>query len=318
MESGKTPSHRRVNPYEFLKIKIPLIPKTTQDIIISQIIPIEKIITKLKSQTKDQKGIINNVFAKTFGFDFVNADNKKKRMAHFSSLVEVANEELKFDISLKYRYIFNRHIKNQSKIEWVQLGKVVDIKGGKRLQKGQNVTEEDTGFKYVRVDDLNWSGFFDIDNIKYISKKNHNKIQNYIAKKDDILLTIVGATVGKCGLVPAELDGENITENFARLIIKDKGRYLPEYINYCLQSKISIYQIDEFKGRSSQGKLALFRIKKIKVPNLTRNDQQKIVDEIKAELDCQEQIKADINIERNKIDEIIENTIKNSEQGAAH
>ena len=106
-----------------------------------------------------------------------------------------------------------------------------------------------------------------------------------------------------------ELDGENITENFARLIIFDKDSYLPKYVNYCLQSKTSVYQIDEYKGRSSQGKLALFRVKKIKIPDIRSKDQQKIVDEIKAELDQQEEIKKTIESERNKIDGIIEKAI---------
>ena len=264
----------------------------------------------MNHQILQPQEVINKVFARDFGFDLENADEKKKNMIHYSSLIDVANEELKFDISLKYRFIFNKYVKNPSKNEWVELGKVIEVKGGKRLPKGQNITEEDTGFKYVRVDDLSWSGIFDLENIKYISEENHKKIKNYISKENDILLTIVGATVGKCGLVPLELDGENITENFARLIILDKEKYLPEYINYCLQSKTSVYQIDEYKGRSSQGKLALFRIKKIKIPNIKPELQQKIVDEIKAELDKQEEIKSKIESERNKIDEIIEKAIK--------
>ena len=308
LESGKT--HRRVNPIDLLKIKIPLIAKPKQDQIVIQIEPIEKKIKELKAQISQPQEVINKVFAREFGFDLKNADEKKRNMIHYSSLIDVANEELKFDISLKYRFIFNKYVKNPSKNEWIELGKVVEVKGGKRLPKGQNITEEDTGFKYVRVDDLSWSGIFDLENIKYISEENHKKIKNYISKENDILLTIVGATVGKCGLAPLELDGENITENFARLIILDKEKYLPEYINYCLQSKTSVYQIDEYKGRSSQGKLALFRIKKIKIPNIKPELQQKIVDEIKAELDKQEEIKSRIESERNKIDEIIEKAIK--------
>ena len=290
---------------DLLKIKIPLIAKPKQDQVVIQIEPIEKKIKELKAQITPPQEVINKVFAREFGFDLENADEKKKNMIHYSSLIDVANEELKFDISLKYRFIFNKYVKNPSKNEWIELGKIVKVKGGKRLPKGQNITEEDTGFKYVRVDDLSWSGIFDLENIKYITEENHKKIKNYISEENDILLTIVGATVGKCGLVPLELDGENITENYARLIILDKENYLPEYINYCLQSKTSVYQIDEYKGRSSQGKLALFRIKKIKIPNIKPKLQQKIVDEIKEELDKQEQIKSKIESERNKIDEII-------------
>lgn len=291
------------------KLKLPIIDTITQEKIINKISPVEKLILELKAKVLPPQAIIDIVFAKHFGFDIENADKKKKELVHYASLEDLANEELKFDISLKYRYIFLNYIKNPSNIEWIELGKLVVVKGGKRLPKGQNITEEETDYKYIRVDDLSWSGIFDLENIKYISEENHKAIKNYIAKENDILLTIVGATVGKCGLVPAELDGENITENFARLIIKDKENYLPEYVNYCLQSKTSVYQIDEYKGRGSQGKLALFRIKKIKMPKIGKTQQQEIVDEIKAELDKQELLKQQITTERNKIDKIIEDCI---------
>ena len=169
LESGKT--HRRVNPIDLLKIKIPLIPKAKQDQIVAQIEPIEKKIKELKAQITPPQEVINKVFAREFGFDLENADEKKKNMIHYSSLIDVANEELKFDISLKYRFIFNKYVKNPSKNDWIELGKLVEVKGGKRLPKGQNITEEDTGFKYVRVDDLSWSGIFDLENIKFISEE---------------------------------------------------------------------------------------------------------------------------------------------------
>lgn len=282
---------------------------SNSNLLLTEIELIEKNISELATNIKTTQEVIDNVFAIHFGFDIENADKKKRELVHYASLEDLANEELKFDISLKYRYIFLNYVKNPSNIEWIELGKLVDVKGGKRLPKGQNITEEETDYKYIRVDDLSWSGMFDLENIKYISEENHNAIKNYIAKENDILLTIVGATVGKCGLVPAELDGENITENFARLIIKDKDNYLPEYVNYCLQSKTSVYQIDEYKGRGSQGKLALFRIKKIKMPKIGKTQQQEIVDEIKSELDKQELLKQQITTERNKIDKIIEECI---------
>lgn len=307
VETGKT--LKNLSKYYIKQLPILINERTIQDAIVQKIEPIEKSIGVLKEKVLSNEIVINKVFANHFGFDIENADKKKRELVHYASLEDLANEELKFDISLKYRYIFLKYIKNPSNIEWIELGKLVDVKGGKRLPKGQNITEEETDYKYIRVDDLSWSGVFDLENIKYISEENHKAIKNYIAKENDILLTIVGATVGKCGLVPLELDGENITENFARLIIKDKENYLPEYVNYCLQSKTSVYQIDEYKGRGSQGKLALFRIKKIKMPKIGKTQQQEIVDEIKAELDKQELLKQQITTERNKIDDIVEKSI---------
>ena len=47
----------------------------------------------------------------------------------------------------------------------------------------------------------------------------------------------------------------------------------------------------------------------VKIPNLQLSYQQKIVDEIRAELDNQEVYKKKIEAERKKIDYIIENAI---------
>ncbi len=291
-------------------MKIPLISKTIQDYYASEIEPIELKIKGMKKRIQNPNEIINNAFQIEFDFNYDNADLEKQKMTHFCTLVDFANEELKFDISLKYRAIFNEYIKDKSSIKWVDIGKIAQIRGGKRLPKGHSFLEEKFGFRYVRVDDLNWSGYFHLDNVKYISEDTRNRIKTYIAEKNDILITIVGATVGKCGLVPPELDGVNISENFARIIVNDKNNYLPEYFNYCLQSKISSYQVDEYKGRSSQGKLALFRIKKIQIPDIKIEHQREIINKIKDELEKQELIKKGIEKERNAIEEVIINAIR--------
>ena len=303
LESGKT--HRRVNPDDLIKVKIPLISIEKQNNIIDKIKPLLDRINEQRHNLKPVKEIINKTILSVTNMNMKKAEFKKEEMNHLSSLVETANDELKFDISLKYKYIFNNFVKNQSKFVWIEIGKIADIKGGKRLPKGETLLEEDTGFKYLRVDDLSWSGYFNYENIKFISKRNKDIIKNYIANTNDILLTIVGATVGKCGLLPKILDGENITENFSRLIIKNQKEYLPEYVNYCLQSKLCSVQIEEFKGRGSQGKLALFRIKKIKIPKLQSKDQLKIINQIKKELDYQEELKKKIESQRDNIDEVI-------------
>ncbi len=315
LESGKT--HRRVSPTDLLKIKIPLIDKSIQNDVANKIIPIEKTIHSLICKIKNLKEVIDKEFAKIFNFDLTNAEIAKREILHTAYFTDVANDELKFDISLKYRYIFNNFIKRFTNVEWVVLDKIVTVKGGKRLPKGQNVTEKDTGFKYIRVDDLDWQGNFDLENVKYISESIHKKIKNYIAIENDILLTIVGATVGKCGVVPKELDNHNITENFARLVIKNKEEYLPEYLLFCLMSKTSVYQIDEYKGRGSQGKLAIFRIRKIKIPVLNIAKQKKLIKTIRSEFDAQKLIHKEIKRERTKIDKLVAGIIRNTANPSA-
>lgn len=308
LESGKT--HKRVNPDSIIKVQIPKISLSVQNNCSIKIEKIRKEILALKSRKTKFVQIVNHVFGETFGFDWTIVEELQKSKLHTAKFVHFANEELKFDLSLKTRFIFNNYIKSLPNVNWISLNKIVDVKGGKRLPKGQNVLEEETGYKYIRVEDLNWDGSFDLENVKFITEENHLAIKNYIANENDVLLTIVGATVGKCGLFPAELDGENITENFARLIIKDKESYLPEYVNYCLMAKSSQIQFDEYTGKSSQGKLAIFRIKKVLIPELKPEQQSEIVKLIKVQLDQQKEIDRQMEEKQQAINKIIEDAIK--------
>lgn len=309
-ESGKT--HRRVSPNDLLKYKIPFISIDNQHNFIEEINPIESEISQTRNKIKSVTEIINNVFAAYFSLDFPKSDNKQYKLVYHSCFNDIANEELKFDISLKYRRIFRDDVYNTSSFSWKPLGKIVTVKGGKRLPKGEDVMDEDTGYRYIRVEDLDSFGHFNIESIKFISEANHNTIQNYIANTDDLLLTIVGATVGKCGILPKELDGENISENFARLIINDKNAYNSLYILYILMSKIGQYQINEYKGRGSQGKLAIFRIKKIQIPDISSNKQREIIDKIHHQVQ-EQRIYTKKTIElRKKIDFILDKVIMNA------
>lgn len=306
-ESGKT--HRRVSPDDLLMYKIPVIPISKQRKSLIKIQNINKQISDLRSQLKSITDLINDVYSNYFSINFTITDALNKELIYISQFKEIANEELKFDISLKYRKLFRQNIYSPSTFSWSSLNKLAFIKGGKRLPKGEDVVSENTGYKYIRVDDLDYYGHFDIENIKYISKEIHEKIKNYIAKEGDILLTIVGATVGKCGVLPKELDGENISENYARLIIKDSKKFESLYVLYTLMSKIGQYQINEYKGRGSQGKLAIFRIKKIQIPDISIDEQKNIINKIHSNVNEQKEILNKMESLRKKIDDIIESDI---------
>ena len=89
--------------------------------------------------------------------------------------------------------------------EWCRLAALVAIKGGKRVSNGYKLLSEPTPYVYIRVADMK-DGTIDLSDLKYIDEEMHQKIKNYIITKDDIYMTIVGATIGKCGTVPELLD----------------------------------------------------------------------------------------------------------------
>jgi type I restriction enzyme S subunit len=310
LESGKT--HRRVNPIDLLKIKIPLIPKSQQDQIVAQIEPIEKKIKELKANIRAPHEIINEVFAREFGFDlekFEEAKRKKFFEVDFSKISK--NNLTRF--SSHFHHIKLNFLENKIKDKdyWIPLNNKFRLSGGKRIPKGKTFSNEPTDYYYLRPSEINIWGV-DKNNLLYISKEIYNELKRYNIKTGEFCISIVG-TLGKTALINTEeLDIEEnnliLSENFIKLKpIKDINSYFYYYFFY---SFIFQAQIDREYTITSIKKLGIDKWNYIKIPNIPLSEQQKIVDEIKAELDKQEEIKKQIEEERNKIDEIIEKAIK--------
>jgi type I restriction enzyme S subunit len=166
-----------------------------------------------------------------------------------------------------------------------KVGDVAEIKGGKRLPKGEKLLSEPTNHMYIRVADFNEYGTVDLDDIQYISDKVYEQIKRYIIKKEDIYVSIAG-TIGKSGIVPEELDGANLTENACRLIL---SRELNQrFMYYMTISPEFIRQEMESTKISAQPKLALTRLADILIAFPSLSEQQSIVetlDSLKSKVD---------------------------------
>ena len=97
----------------------------------------------------------------------------------------------------------------------VSLGEVCEVKGGKRLPKGEQFMESPTKHPYIRVSDFKDQSV-KLNNLKFISEEIHSKIARYTISSTDVYISIAG-TIGMMGMIPDELDGANLTENAAKL-----------------------------------------------------------------------------------------------------
>lgn len=158
----------------------------------------------------------------------------------------------------------------------VKLGEVCSVSGGKRLPKGKFVTKEKTNYPYLRITDLDNNGKVDLKSINYITEEIYEKIKKYTISKEDLFITIAG-TIGLTGKIPKAIDGCNLTENCARLII-NKEKVNQNYLLYFLRLNESRELFVSYSSGSSQPKLALKSIRntKIRIPDL--ETQEKIAD----------------------------------------
>lgn len=157
---------------------------------------------------------------------------------------------------------------------WVEktIGEFAEVKGGKRLPKGHQLTVEKTEHPYLRIADFG-ENTIDMSDLHYISDDTFSLISRYIITKDDVYISIVG-TIGKSGTIPEILDGANLTENAARIISRVT---IPAYLNYFLQSPNTQNDIQDRIRSATLGKLSLLNIKAILVPIPTFPEQYEIV-----------------------------------------
>jgi type I restriction enzyme S subunit len=301
-----------LNLDHFKKIKIPLIPQETQDKIVAQIEPIENRIKELKDEIENPQEVINMVFAREFGFDLEQfEENKKKRFFELDFSKILNNNLVRLSTHFHHIKLDSFEDKLRDKDYWIPLDSKFKLSGGKRIPKGETFSNYITDYYYLRPTEVNLWGIEKNDTL-YISKELYNRLKRYSITTGEFCISIVG-TLGKTALINTEelgIGDENLilSENFIKLTPTQAINELFYY--YYFYSFIFEAQIDREYTITSIKKLGIDKWNYIKIPNISLERQQKIVDEIKSELDKQEAIKKKIEKERNKIDEIIKKAIK--------
>lgn len=126
---------------------------------------------------------------------------KQGKIKKQKSLPEISEDEKPFELPVGW--------------EWVRLGDVASVKGGKRLPSGHSYSEIPTPYIYIRITDMK-NGTIKNYNLCYINKETRDLISNYTIDDGDLYITIAG-TIGQVGIVPTFFKGMNLTENAAKL-----------------------------------------------------------------------------------------------------
>ncbi len=300
LESGKT--HRRVSSTDLLKIKIPLIPKSRQDQIVALIEPIEKNIKKLKKQIAPTQEIINKVFAREFKFDLEKFE-ELKRGKFFELEISKLNTPLIRSTVIQNNYK-SEYLKKFLKNNTLFLKDIIT----KPIKRGKQPEYTEDGVKIIKTLNIQ-KGHINFDEVQFVSdeflKNNEEKAGIY---QKDLLLTSTGMGRGKFALY----DEEEIcfADSHISIIRFNQEKTLPYFLSYYCQSFFGIEQL-KYIEMHIKGTPEIYetQLNYFQIPDLSLQDQQKIVDEIKTELDKQENMRQKIIMERNKIDEIIEKTI---------
>lgn len=146
----------------------------------------------------------------------------------------------------------------------VSIADISEVRGGKRLPKGEEYSPVPTPFRYIRVLDLS-GGRVDESALVYLRPDIQAEISRYVVSTGDVIISIAGS-IGLVAPVGQSLNGVNLTENAAKLSPLSPGLYEADYLASYLRSEYAQREIRSYVGQVTIGKLALFRIEKIKLP----------------------------------------------------
>jgi len=161
----------------------------------------------------------------------------------------------------------------------IKLSKIAKVSGGKRLPKGFDYSKEITQYRYLRIGNIKWDSTLEYDNFKYISEELYTILKHYEINNNDLLLAIVGATIGKCSLLNIPNDDKIIlTENCAKIKIIDSD-VLSYYLLFLLQSNFVQKQIQLNYVQTTLPKLGLDRVLSLYIPTPpSMEKQQELLD----------------------------------------
>jgi type I restriction enzyme S subunit len=231
------------------------------------------------------------------------ADNRTLRVFETDFVGLARSEILRF--STRYHNLPTKKL--MEILDEIETVKVKDIVSS--YEKGvQPAYNSDGEISVVKITNLK-NGFIDLEESEKITNAEFQKIKTEKRlKKNDIILCGTGkVSLGKIDLFDLEEDAITSVDNYIIRLGKDFNQL---FFVYFFRSVLGYFQIErDYTGATNQIHLYWEQISNFSIPNLPLSHQQKIVDEIKLEIDAQELLKKQIELERQKIDAIIEQAI---------
>lgn len=147
----------------------------------------------------------------------------------------------------------------------------LEIKNGSTPSGGKF---EKNGIPYFRSQDFD---LFDFKIKQYIGPGFHKSLSRSAIKPRDVLVAVVGATLGKIGYVPDDIAEGNINQNIAKLSVCDKA-INPKFLAIFLYSNFGQQEIYRNATITTQAYLNSQQLGNIRVPLLPFEIQNKIVE----------------------------------------
>lgn len=149
-----------------------------------------------------------------------------------------------------------------------------------KITKGTTPNAKDGGFadsgvSYIKSESLSYDGSIDATKFAFISEETNRRLKRSIIQDGDILYSIAGANLGKCGI--ARRDHLPANTNQAVAIIRvDEQRASHRFISFCLRNPSFVQSVLGGVAQSAQPNVNLAEIGRFRIPNVPLPEQRAI------------------------------------------
>lgn len=322
LETGKTPSHKRVNPADFLKICVPVLKKELIETAEQKIQSTLNDILTLNSQKNDTQTIVDEVFSQHFSLD-PNLRNKlhkgmtfgtqSSKNTFFSTLTSSLNELSKTS-SIRFSVrsvtpIFSELEKIIKKRDYFTISEITT----EEIHRGKSPAYVSDGeIPVVKTTHIK-NGEVLISEEEFVTKSYFDSKPLAQVFKGDILIASTGkSSIGKADLMNHDI--KMFADSHLTILRINEDRCLKQFLVYYLWSVLGCYQIErEYVGSTNQIEIYPDQIGNILIPDIPISVQEQIIHEIQDGMNNQSKLSTKIAQLRNDINQVVLNVISESE-----
>jgi len=142
--------------------------------------------------------------------------------------------------------------------------------------KGGSEVYTKNGHPFIRSQNVGWGNLL-LDEIAHIPDEIHQDMISTALKKNDVLLNITGASIGRSTVVTEEVQGGNVNQHVC-IIRPDHSKIDHKYLNSFLISWNGQKQVESFQAGGNRQGLNFHQIGLFKIPLPPLPEQKKIAE----------------------------------------
>lgn len=187
--------------------------------------------------------------------------------------------------------------------------KIFDGPFGSNLKTADYVNK---GVRVVRLENIK-NQWFDNSKQSFITKEKYDTIQTHTAFPDDVIMATFLADETKVCLLPSEIP---FAVNKADcIVIRPNEINIPKFLMYFLSSRIAYQQLNMQIHGATRPRVNTKQIKKIQIPALSTNEQNKIIQKIESRLYICDKIQQTVDESLKKTEYLRQSILKQAFEG---